>query len=68
MRHKHVTSLRHNPVNVVQYGLLELNLIKPWSYLEHKYFPAKFKAAARTFLMCASRGVASPTSSGDKGT
>jgi hypothetical protein len=45
--------------------LLEVDLIKPWSYQEHMHFPKTFKAAARTFLMCASRGVASPTSSGE---
>lgn len=49
------------------HGLLEVDLIKPWSYQEHMHFPKTFKAAARTFLMCASRGVASPTSSGIAG-
>jgi len=45
----------------MQDGLLEVQLLKPWSYEEHKYYPAEFKAAARTFLLCATKGVAPPT-------
>lgn len=41
----------------IQEGLIELQLIKPWSYSEHKSYPEKFKPVVRTLLMCVRKGM-----------
>ena len=49
-------NLLENAGLLLQEGLLEIPLLKPWSFQTHRFFPVRLKRVVRTVLLCASRG------------